>query len=1119
MAFGSTAAGRADLEFTATTGAAKSGIEELRAVYSRETAGMSADALKLTAAQERLDAALVRSHGAASRSVVAAELNLAATQKATTAAVTEGAGAYRAAEKDVDKFGRGLLSGTGLMQGFGRAAAFASTAFLGGAGLVFAIRSVINASKDEEVALASVKNALADTGNSWTQYSGQVEKATAAIERHTGYTKEELDSSLAQLIRRTGNVTQSISLLSTVTDLARGKNIDLASSTNYIIKALNGQYSGLTRAGIQVVKLTTQQDALKASGVAYSAQALAAAKAADTQASVEATLGAVRQKYGNAAAAYLQTEAGKQALLNAQLKDAEAVIGRALTPAIETLLGDLGTWLDHLQKTGELQRDANTAVKDGTEIVHGATAAFHLLEPPIELVIKALGGLKNAAEIALILGLAAKARSAAGALGLITAASGKTRDAVVADAAIEEKAIAGVGAAAATTAEEETALAGGGAAAAGRAGLLGGLGGFALPLLAIPAGQILASQFDAKGPAGGQFSTIAQIEAAARQPGTGGDLARDLLKKIQAAGGPQGKAAGSALAESAVSPLSFSDVLPAIQNGSLTPSAIRQLKGRFTDQGAYNGALRLAQSLVAPATRSDAATSGPGASGAAGQGGSGPVVGLSYPTQLALANAQISGSQSAQLAADNAAAAEITKLLAQPGLTHAEILSLKSQLGQYAGDARSVQQQQAQAAKDAKSAAAAAARARTAKYVSGVSTHAQVLENDVKKAGGAASPALFPAEGPSFYGAAYAHNRPFAVAPPKNGGKGPYQTKLTAGQEKDFRKWVADNNVPFDPNAKIVDYDMRGYWLNVIVTGKGKWAGGGTHFPDTYKTPYDTTFSGQSKYATKDNPFEWKGNNLVNSRSGQLIFGADGSLKSFKASESKLIADYRKDSNDTKLSAATRAHYAGLVITETQHERKTLEADQKKVTEERQKLAKGYEKHLKEQLKAEKTAQENARKLRDQLAQNRLTSAQLAEARAGTNTKKLAAAHKLELAADLAIIAQDKKDQQGLTGLALAAAKNQTLQDQISYAQLKQSLKPTGPTAAQQNEAQFLSSFSSIINAYSPNGFPKTGATDTRLYELVHETRQTNGHLKAIRRSTKFPGTYGAKLAVEAAYG
>jgi hypothetical protein len=128
---------------------------------------------------------------------------------------------------------------------------------------------------------------------------------------------------------------------------------------------------------------------------------------------------------------------------------------------------------------------------------------------------------------------------------------------------------------------------------------------------------------------------------------------------------------------------------------------------------------------------------------------------------------------------------------------------------------------------------------------------------------------LFNDEGPSYYAAAYKHNAPFAKP-------GPYQTPLSPTQEAAFRHWLAQNKVQFDPNATLTDYDMRGFWLSGMRSGREP--GGQVGYPDTYKTPYDTTFSGESKYATPNCPFKWVGDNLIDQRNGQLIFSRSGGV-------------------------------------------------------------------------------------------------------------------------------------------------------------------------------------------------------------------------------------------------
>src|SRR5262245_38066148 len=126
---------------------------------------------------------------------------------------------------------------------------------------------------------------------------------------------------------------------------------------------------------------------------------------------------------------------------------------------------------------------------------------------------------------------------------------------------------------------------------------------------------------------------------------------------------------------------------------------------------------------------------------------------------------------------------------------------------------------------------------------------------------------VFTQEGPQFYQQAYQRNAPYATT-------GSYQTPLASKEEQQFRSWVANRGVPFDPNQPIQDYDMRGFWKERPKQADA-WRQG-SHFPDTYKTPYDTTFSAESKYATKANPFKWfskdRSDDLIDRSTGQVVF-------------------------------------------------------------------------------------------------------------------------------------------------------------------------------------------------------------------------------------------------------
>lgn len=113
---------------------------------------------------------------------------------------------------------------------------------------------------------------------------------------------------------------------------------------------------------------------------------------------------------------------------------------------------------------------------------------------------------------------------------------------------------------------------------------------------------------------------------------------------------------------------------------------------------------------------------------------------------------------------------------------------------------------------------------------------------------------------------AYAFFSPYAVA-------GPYQTRLNGQEEKAFRIWLTRNNISlndFDPNNPRANYDMRGLWKD-----SGGQPHAGQFFTDRYKTPYDNTFSNESKYATPNNPFYWSDPaTLIDKRDGSVVFFA-----------------------------------------------------------------------------------------------------------------------------------------------------------------------------------------------------------------------------------------------------
>lgn len=119
--------------------------------------------------------------------------------------------------------------------------------------------------------------------------------------------------------------------------------------------------------------------------------------------------------------------------------------------------------------------------------------------------------------------------------------------------------------------------------------------------------------------------------------------------------------------------------------------------------------------------------------------------------------------------------------------------------------------------------------------------------------------------------ALFAHNAPF-VAP----GQHAYNTPLPAPVEQQFRGWVDQNHVPFDPNASVSDYDMRGFWQALQSQDPRAMTGvnpndGRLHYPDYWKTPYHRSFSAESQWAGPQAP-RWNGADQLVTPDGRVVF-------------------------------------------------------------------------------------------------------------------------------------------------------------------------------------------------------------------------------------------------------
>lgn len=182
----------------------------------------------------------------------------------------------------------------------------------------------IKAAVDGEKVHAQLVNAFDAAHVSLSKFLPAVDDASTKMAKF-GFENDEVEAAITTLTRATKNPTASIKEMGLAADIARGRNIDLATATQLLVKVQTGHVSLLGRLGINTKDATgktiSQTEAL---------QRLAA-------------------MYGGAAQANAQTFAGKSEALSATMKNLEEELGQKLLPVLTqlaTILLNGITWLE-----------------------------------------------------------------------------------------------------------------------------------------------------------------------------------------------------------------------------------------------------------------------------------------------------------------------------------------------------------------------------------------------------------------------------------------------------------------------------------------------------------------------------------------------------------------------------------------------------------------------------------------------------------------------------------------------------------------------------------------------------------------------------------------------------
>ena len=353
LAMGSDFAKAAEAQVAAGTKAIqvqRAMVAELTAAQSKTIAG-SDEQIAATVALESAQSKLNRTLGISS---------------AGFGATSRGA---QDAERDLGKMTRGALAGTGAISSMGRSLAFASGGFLAVAGGATLIKGSITDAENLLKAQESLAVAIQHTGGDLAVLQPQY-AATAKAAAEFGISEADATSGLARATVLTGNAAAAQRAYKEALVISKATGVSFNSTLTATAKGQEGITTSLRRYGILVTKTETGTDQL-------------------TQ---------VMKRFGGQAAANT-TETQR---LSATLTDAEATIGTDLLPTFNRLTTEFTDWIEKMQESGRLQRDANEAFTLTGDI-------FHTLEGVIRRVDDATGGFAHTIEILIALEIAKKA--------------------------------------------------------------------------------------------------------------------------------------------------------------------------------------------------------------------------------------------------------------------------------------------------------------------------------------------------------------------------------------------------------------------------------------------------------------------------------------------------------------------------------------------------------------------------------------------------------------------------------------------------------------------------------------------------------------------------------------
>lgn len=379
--------------------AVKGSDEQLIAIKESKDAAVRADALIGGSAKGQMDITLQQ---------VRAQRELMASYKETAGAAARGSDEQLIAQKGV----RDAQAETDLLLGAGMGKAEKGAHGLGSSllGLAGIIGVGFGAEKLYDVGKESV-NAAAQLQKSQEVVRSEFGKSSGVLSQwaDNGATKLGISASAADatsarfglLFNQLGigqpkAAGMTLGFEKLVGSIAAMRGIDPTPLLNSIVLAAAGNTRGLKQLGIVVDTTSEKMAYFRLTGDYVSGSLTAQQKTLAIYALAMAKL----PKDEKDAAAHANDFANVQRRLGAEWSNAKDIIGTALLPILDRYGGEFDKWLAKTISGAKFQKDVNSAMKAGTTVLHDVRDALHVILPPLEGMVKDVGGLGNAVELA-----------------------------------------------------------------------------------------------------------------------------------------------------------------------------------------------------------------------------------------------------------------------------------------------------------------------------------------------------------------------------------------------------------------------------------------------------------------------------------------------------------------------------------------------------------------------------------------------------------------------------------------------------------------------------------------------------------------------------------------------